>query len=97
MLGIEAAREHQFRRLIDVFRTSGEFLDMRFPDLAVDIVTRRGFVSPFTKSSVDIKEGGACMRSSFEGNQANFMQAARRGEVDLLRDPTACIMMGKVD
>lgn len=94
LAGIEAAREFLVRQ--KTFIASKKPSDARFITFSADVMTRMGVISPFTRTSKDIKKAPLLKRSGFECNQKELSRAAWRGEIDYIEDITACTAVGKI-
>ena len=94
-LGIEAARNAIIEEAMGVLEEQGLDVDIRHVMLVADIMTATGSVRQIGRHGVSGEKPSVLARAAFEITVPNIVEAAVRGEVDLLKGVTENVIVGQ--
>ena len=93
LLGIEAARNHLIRQMVDVF---DEYINMRHINLLCEVMTSRGSLVSVDRHGINSGDIGPLAKCSFEDTTDQLIKAGIFGERDKLQSVSSNIMMGQI-
>ncbi|MCS7119825.1 MAG: DNA-directed RNA polymerase subunit A' [Nitrososphaerota archaeon] len=94
-LGIEAARNALIREASSVLEEQGLDVDLRHIMLVADIMTATGSVRQIGRHGVSGGKASVLARASFEITVPNIVEAAVKGERDVLKGVTENVIVGQ--
>lgn len=93
--GVEAARQTIVREISGVFAVYGIEVDIRHLYLIADYMTFEGGYKPFNRMGIE-SSTSPFAKMTFETTFHFLTDAALRGDIDSLHNPSARLVMGKV-
>ena len=94
-LGVEAARRTLVDEISGVFGAYGIGVDARHLSLISDFMCQQGGYRPFSRVGIN-DSTSPFLKMTYETATAFLTEAAVRGDVDKLTNPSAAIVMGKM-
>ena len=94
-LGVEAARRTLVDEISGVFGAYGIGVDARHLSLISDFMCQQGGYRPFSRVGIN-DSPSPFLKMTYETATAFLTEAAVRGDVDKLTNPSAAIVMGKM-
>ena len=94
-LGVEAARRTLVDEISGVFGAYGIDVDARHLSLISDFMCQQGGYRPFSRVGIN-DSTSPFLKMTYETATAFLTEAAVRGDVDKLTNPSAAIVMGKM-
>ncbi len=94
-LGIEAARNALVKEALDVLEEQGLDVDIRHIMLVADIMTDTGEVRQIGRHGISGAKSSVLARAAFEITVPNIVDAAIKGEADLLQGVTENVIVGQ--
>ena len=95
VLGIEAARMAIMQELQHVLEEQGLDVDVRHLMIVADMMTLNGTVKQIGRHGVVRLKGSPLARAAFEISVQTLLDAAVKGEVDMLKGNVERILIGK--
>jgi DNA-directed RNA polymerase subunit A" len=95
VLGIEAARAALIREMANVLKEQGLDVDIRHLILVADMMTYTGTVRQIGRHGVTGEKESVLARAAFEITARHLLDAAARGEEDLLRGVAENVIVGQ--
>ena len=95
VLGIEAARECLFNEILDVMEFDGTYINHHHIHLLCDRMTCNEKMVSIFRHGINKDDIGPIAKASFEETSEMFLQAAKHGELDIMRGVSANIMCGQ--
>jgi len=95
VLGIEAARAALIREMASVLKEQGLDVDIRHLILVADMMTYTGTVRQIGRHGVTGEKESVLARAAFEITARHLLDAAARGEEDLLRGVAENVIVGQ--
>ncbi|GME24284.1 DNA-directed RNA polymerase i subunit Rpa1 [Neofusicoccum parvum] len=96
LYGVEAARANIVREMSGVFSGHGISVDNRHLNLIADVMTRGGGYTPFNRMGLK-SNVSPFMKMSFETTVGFLKDAVLEEDVDTLDNPSARIVVGKIN
>ena len=94
-LGVEAARRTLVDEISGVFGAYGIGVDARHLSLISDFMCQQGGYRPFSRVGIN-DSTSPFLKMTYETATAFLTEAAIRGDVDKLKNPSAAIVLGKM-
>ncbi len=94
-LGVEAARNALILEAVSVLEEQGMDVDLRHIMLVADIMTTTGNIRQIGRHGVSGGKSSVLARAAFEITVPNIVDAAMKGEKDLLRGVTENVIVGQ--
>jgi DNA-directed RNA polymerase II subunit RPB1 len=94
VLGIEAARKSIYDEITKVIEVD-TYINNRHKTVLGDRMTFSAFMVSISRTGVNRDRGNPIGKASFEETTDMFIQAAKTGEIDLVRGPSANVMLGQ--
>ncbi|MEZ0289738.1 MAG: DNA-directed RNA polymerase subunit A'' [Sulfolobales archaeon] len=95
VLGIEAARAALIREMTSVLQEQGLDVDIRHLILVADMMTHTGTVRQIGRHGITGEKESILARAAFEITVRHLLDAAARGEEDLLRGVAENVIVGQ--
>jgi len=95
VLGIEAARAALIREMANVLKEQGLDVDIRHLILVADMMTYTGTVRQIGRHGVTGEKESVLARAAFEITARHLLDAAAKGEEDLLRGVAENVIVGQ--
>lgn len=96
VLGIEAARQAIIDEVFRVIETQGLDVDIRHIMLVADTMTASGKIKGITRYGVVSEKASVLARASFETPIKHVINAALKGEVDMLNSVVENVMLNQI-
>jgi DNA-directed RNA polymerase II subunit RPB1 len=94
VLGIEAARKSIYDEITKVIEVD-TYINNRHKTVLGDRMAFSAFMVSISRTGVNRDRGNPIGKASFEETTDMFIQAAKTGEIDLVRGPSANVMLGQ--
>ena len=94
-LGIEAARNSIIREAMNVLEEQGLDVDIRHVMLVADVMTSMGEVHQIGRHGVSGEKASVLARAAFEITVPSLIEAALRGQSDMLKGVTENVIVGQ--
>jgi DNA-directed RNA polymerase beta' subunit len=91
---VEAARNSIFREISNVLEVASS-INSRHKAMLADRMANTAELVSISRTGVNRDRGNPIGKASFEETTDMFIQAAKTGEVDLVRGPSANVMLGQ--
>ncbi|RLJ06665.1 MAG: DNA-directed RNA polymerase subunit A'' [Candidatus Aenigmatarchaeota archaeon] len=96
VLGIEAARNAILKQTQYTMEEQGLFVDVRYIMLLADLMTVSGKIRAIGRYGVAGQKASVLVRASFEETKKHLINAAAKGEIDLMKGTIENIMTNQV-
>ena len=94
VLGVEAARNSIYQEITKVIEVDS-YINTRHKTVLCDRMANSADLISISRTGVNRDRGNPIGKASFEETTDMFIQAAKTGEVDLVRGPSANVMLGQ--
>lgn len=94
VLGVEAARNCIYSEVTKVIEVAS-YINARHKTVLADRMTNTADLVPISRTGVNRDRGNPIGKASFEETTDMFIQAAKTGEIDIVRGPSANVMLGQ--
>ena len=94
VLGVEAARNSIYQEITKVIEVDS-YINTRHKTVLCDRMANSADLVSISRTGVNRDRGNPIGKASFEETTDMFIQAAKTGEVDLVRGPSANVMLGQ--
>ena len=94
VLGVEAARNSIYQEITKVIEVDS-YINTRHKTVLCDRMANSASLISISRTGVNRDRGNPIGKASFEETTDMFIQAAKTGEVDLVRGPSANVMLGQ--
>ena len=95
VLGIEAARKCLFDEILDVMEFDSTYINHHHIHLLCDRMTTNEKLVSIFRHGINKDNIGPIAKASFEETTEMFLQAAKHGELDMMRGVSANVMCGQ--
>jgi DNA-directed RNA polymerase beta' subunit len=94
ILGVEAARNSIYNEITKVIEVDS-YINTRHKTVLCDRMANTSDLVSISRTGVNRDRGNPIGKASFEETTDMFVQAAKTGEIDLVRGPSANVMLGQ--
>ena len=94
VLGIEAARNHLIKMILEVINEGAGYINTRHVELLCDTMTSKGFLTAINRQGINRGDLGPLAKCSFEDTTDQLIKASIFGERDNLLGVSSNIMLG---